>query len=98
MKGGSRMLRMMKNLIAAIGGFIAASLFAAAFLSPSACALYRNDRCYVEDDQYRIAYNLFIESGSLDLVQRELKDFEWRRCAINEAVYRLEKEFEVVDR
>lgn len=65
-------------------------------LAPVSCALYRNDRCYVEDEQYQIAYNLFLESGSLDLVERQLEAYEWRRCKVNETLYRLQKEFEVV--
>ncbi|MBI1784168.1 hypothetical protein HYR69_03410 [Candidatus Sumerlaeota bacterium] len=66
------------------------------FFLPAACALYRNDRCYVEDEDYAVAHKLFVESGSLDLVQRQLREFKWRRCEINETIYRLTKEFEVV--
>ena len=57
------------------------------------CALYRNDRCYVDDLQYKVAYNLFVESGSLRLVMEDLEKFQWSRCKINEVAYRLEKEF-----
>lgn len=71
-------------------------LLSLALLAPAACALYRDDRCYVEDEQYQIAYNLFLESGSIDLVERQLRDYQWRRCKINESLYRLRKEFEVV--
>jgi hypothetical protein len=60
------------------------------------CSLYRNDRCYIPDDQYAKAREMFIQSGSLDLVERQLTDMEWRRCRINEAIYRLQKEFEVL--
>lgn len=60
------------------------------------CALYRNDRAWLSDDQYALVRGLYIQSGSLDLVQRELVDMEWRRGSINEAVYRLQKEFEVL--
>jgi len=60
------------------------------------CALYRRDRCYVEDAQYQLAYNLFIESGSLDVVRLQLEDLQWSRCKVNEIVYRLTKEFEIV--
>lgn len=65
-------------------------------MGSSGCALYRNDRCFVEDWQYEIAHNLYTESGSLDIVTRLMQTYEWRRCQINEIVYRLRKEFEVV--
>lgn len=60
------------------------------------CALYRNDKCYVEDSQYARAREIFIRTGSLDLVERQLKEWEWRRCKVNETMYRLNKEFEVL--
>lgn len=60
------------------------------------CARLASERCYVEDDEYSIAYNMFVESGSLDLVEQQLSDFQWRRCVINEVIYRLTKEFEVI--
>ena len=67
-----------------------------AFLAPLvSCSLYRNDRCYVDDVHYEVAYNLFLESGSLDLVERQLVEYQWKRCLINESVYRLKKEFEI---
>ncbi len=70
--------------------------FAAVFLAPLACALYREDRCLVEEAQYKIAHQLYVESESLDLVERQLKEMGWPRCKVNEAKYRLKKEFEVV--
>ena len=74
----------------------AGALALAALLLPAgACALYREDRCYLDDKQFKIAYSLFIESGSLDLVKRQLAELQWRRCRINEAVYRLTKLSEV---
>lgn len=60
------------------------------------CSLYRNDRCFIPDEQYTAARELFIQSGSLDLVERQLTDMQWRRCRINETIYRLQKEFEVL--
>jgi hypothetical protein len=60
------------------------------------CSLYRDDRCYVSNEQYSQARTMFIKSGSLDLVERELKDMQWRRSKINEILYRLRKEFEVL--
>lgn len=77
---------------------ISRALFALALacsLAPTGCALYRRDRCYLEDEKYSIARGLFIESGSLDLTQRRLETLQWQTCEVNEALYRIEKEFEV---
>ena len=60
-----------------------------------ACSIYRNDRCWVPPTQYNLAREVFVETGSLDLVERRLVESKWRRCRINETLYRLEKEFEV---
>lgn len=60
------------------------------------CSLYRNDHCYVPDEQYAQARTMFIQTGSLDLVQRQLEDLQWRHCKVNETMYRLQKEFEVL--
>ena len=60
------------------------------------CALYRNDRAWVPKEQYQYAREMFIQTGSLDLVQRRLTDMKWRRAKVNEIVYRLGKEFEVL--
>ena len=62
----------------------------------SSCAAFRSERCYVEDWQYDIAYNIFVQTGSIQVVRRRLTDLEWRSCSINECMYRLRKEFEVV--
>ncbi len=75
---------------------LAAMMATLIFLAPAACAIYTKDKCYLEDSKYQIVSKLFLESGSLDLVERQLVDYEWRRCEINEALYRLTKEFEVV--
>lgn len=68
-----------------------------AICTTSACSLYTKDRCYVEDEDYGLARIIYLESGSLELVELRLESFEWRRCAINEAIYRLTKEFEIID-
>ena len=77
---------------AASGLFVSLLLLAPLF----SCALYREDRCYVDDDQYGLAHDLFVQTGSLDIVEKQLNEFDWRRCKVNEVVYRLRKEFEVV--
>lgn len=62
----------------------------------SGCAIYREDRCHVEDLRYGIAKDLFVESGSIDIVERRLRANKWQTCEINEILYRLDKEFEIV--
>lgn len=50
------------------------------------------DRCYIEDSQFAFADQLYDRVGSLQLVDQELCNFyEWKRCEINEALYRLRK-------
>lgn len=67
-----------------------------AALMLSACALYRNDKCFLSDEQYGVARELFVQTGSIDLVQQRLTALQWLTCERNEAVYRLQKEFEVL--
>lgn len=75
---------------------IALPLLAAALLSLGGCRLYREDRCWIPPEQYLIARDLFIQTGSLDLVQQSLEAQQWRTCRVNEALYRLQKEFDVL--
>lgn len=62
----------------------------------ASCSLYRNDRAYVPNEQYLYARDLFIETGSLDIVEQRLKALEWSTGKVNEAIYRLQKEFAVL--
>ncbi|MEN6627771.1 MAG: hypothetical protein ABFD69_16210 [Candidatus Sumerlaeia bacterium] len=75
--------------------FMAVVILAAA-LTAAGCSLYRNDRCYLSDEQYAVARELFVQTGSLDLVQQRLVALQWKISERNEAVYRLQKEFEVL--
>lgn len=59
----------------------------------ASCSLYRNDRAYVPNEQYLYARDLYVETGSLDLVQQRLNALEWAPGKINETIYRLQKEF-----
>jgi hypothetical protein len=77
-------------------GFALTIVLALSLTLGSSCALYRDDRCWVPPEQYSLARDLFIQTGSLDLVTRNLEDLEWERCKVNEVVYRLQKEFEVL--
>ena len=50
------------------------------------------DRCYIEDSQFAFADQLYDRTGALHLVEKELCEFyEWKRCEVNEALYRLRK-------
>lgn len=60
------------------------------------CGLWLNDRCWVPPEQYAQAREVFIETGSLDLVEQRMRQQQWRRCRRNETLYRLEKEFTVL--
>jgi hypothetical protein len=54
--------------------------------------LASGDRCYIEDEQFVHADQLYSQMGSLDLVARYLREEDqWRKCEVNEAVYRLRK-------
>lgn len=50
------------------------------------------DRCYIEDSQFAFADQLYDKMGALQLVDQELcNHYQWKRCEINEALYRLRK-------
>jgi hypothetical protein len=50
------------------------------------------DRCFIEDEQFLYADKIYQDTYSLEQVERQLrKDEQWRRCEINEAIYRLKK-------
>lgn len=73
------------------------ALLAAVVPLAASCTTYREDRCYLEDPEYDFARALFLRTGSIDVTHRYLETNEWMRCQINEAIYRLSKEFEVID-
>ncbi len=79
---------------------LVAAAFAGAVLLGFGCAsirdYYANDHSWISDRQYAVARELFIQTGSLDLVEKRLVEFEWQRPERNEALYRLRKEFEVL--
>lgn len=50
------------------------------------------DRCYIEDSQFITADHLYSRLGSIQLTERHLREVEqWRKCEINEALYRIRK-------
>lgn len=88
---------------ARISGLLPAFLFSVALASLSGCASVSGipadpmgaqygDRCYIEDSQFAFADQLYDRLGALQLVDQELCNrYEWKRCEINEALYRLRK-------
>lgn len=56
------------------------------------------DRCFVQPIKYREARRAFERTGSVALVREALEDDHWPNCQINEAIYRIEKEFGLYDR
>lgn len=59
------------------------------------CSVYLNDKCWISEEKYTEAKKYFNDTGSLNLTMQYLKDKKWRRCEINEAKYRLIKEFDL---
>ena len=59
-----------------IGGLLALTILTAG------CALYRNDRAWVSDEQYALARQMYLQTGSLDLVQRRLADGLRGKCRL----------------
>jgi len=87
----TRMMQVLRRSVLSLGLCLAAL----ATLTPTSCALYREDRCFAEDYEYESAREIFAETGSMDLVRRRMEEIGWRRCLQNEITYRLTKEFEV---
>ena len=61
------------------------------FLIGLSCSWYRYDRCWISDARFQAVQQLYDQTGSLDIVIQTLRDERWRRCEIDEAVYRLKK-------
>jgi hypothetical protein len=62
-------------------------------LLASGCSWYKNDKCWIDDNRYKKVKELYDKTGSLEIVRQTLSDELWRRCEINEALYRLKKEY-----
>ena len=71
------------------------ALVLALTVAASSCAVYRNDRCYIDPDRYEQARLLYDKVGSIKLTEETLRQSGWRRCEINEVAYRFEKELRV---
>jgi hypothetical protein len=73
----------------------AAAALIVALVAASGCGIYRRDKCYVAEPRYAAMRDIFVESGSIELVKRRMEDMQWMRCEKNEVLYRIKKEFEV---
>jgi len=55
---------------------------------------FRADRCWVDDYRYGSAKEIYEKTQTLELVKYYLENqHSWRRCEINEVLYRLKKEY-----
>ena len=61
----------------------------------TACNAFDGDRVYIPDTQYETAKRVYNETGSVQLTAARLKEWHWRQAEINEAVYRLTKQYEM---
>jgi len=59
------------------------------------CSIIKNDKCWISEEKYIKVKKYFNETDSLNLTLQHLKDEHWSRCEINEAKYRLIKEFDL---
>jgi len=57
------------------------------------CALYRQDKMYISDSKYEMARTAYDQTNSLLLTENRLRELNWQRAEINEALYRLKKEY-----
>jgi hypothetical protein len=61
----------------------------------TACTMFDGDKVYISDTQYATAQRVYNETGSVRLTAAKLKEFHWRSGEINEAIYRLTKQYEM---
>ncbi|HBF35049.1 TPA: hypothetical protein DDW35_10865 [Candidatus Sumerlaeota bacterium] len=64
-------------------------------LTFAACNSFDGDKVYIPDTQYETAKRIYNETGSVQLTAGRLKELHWRSGEINEAVYRLTKQYEI---
>lgn len=98
MTGGATKLRSRLALLAMVPAMLALTgcevyyggFFCKIPRDPAACEF--GDKCYIEDAMFVKADRLYSNLGSISLVEKHLCEIEqWRRCEINEALYRLKK-------
>ena len=61
------------------------------FLISLSCSWYQDERCWIGDTRFLAVQQLYDKTGSLDIVIQTLNDKGWKKCEVNEAVYRLKK-------
>lgn len=66
---------------------------AAVLLCLAGCSLYQNDRQWLWDSEYLWVRDVYDRCGSVDVVEKVLRDRSWTRAQINEARYRLSKDY-----
>lgn len=84
-----------KRLREGLARAASAALAAGLLLGATACSIYRNDKCWVDDTRYASMRDVFVQTGSMDLVRSQMDALEWARCEKNEVAYRLSQEFEI---
>ncbi|MBN1514947.1 hypothetical protein JXA32_00105 [Candidatus Sumerlaeota bacterium] len=68
--------------------------FAVAMLG---CRLDRENRVFLPPHKWDQVEGLYEETQNIDMVRRNLEDLQWPPAEINEAVYRLQKAYAVVE-
>ncbi|NQU43409.1 hypothetical protein HQ520_08985 [bacterium] len=48
---------------------------------------------YISDSKYEMARTAYDQTNSLLLTENRLRELNWQRAEINEALYRLKKEY-----
>ena len=77
--------------------FTTTFLVAAASVVLAGCLGGPDDRAFITDDRYREARRAFERSSSVEVARMAMEQARWPRPMINEAVYRIEKEFGLKD-
>lgn len=72
------------------------SAMLASLLLVGCTASFGPRRSYLTPAKYQYVQQLYAQTHSLQIVRRTLEEERWRRSEINEAVYRLEKESEIL--
>ncbi|MBM3333893.1 hypothetical protein FJY63_04455 [Candidatus Sumerlaeota bacterium] len=57
------------------------------------CALYSNDRAWVWDSDYEMVRDLYDRCGSINVVERVLRERQWTSAQVREVRYRLMQDY-----
>jgi len=85
----------MQSILHSLRNVFAGLLLLSVLLAPIfSCSLYRNDRMWIPDKKYEVARKTYDNTNSLALTEQALREsHEWQRAEINEAIYRLKKQY-----